>query len=175
MKTRLSLNAILLVIGFSSSLSAQEEKPKVELSEAEQQFVELLTKATMVGRFSIDGRNDRDPQPERYTIESVTKTGGDNWIVKARITYGKYDVAVPVPVQVLWAGDTPILQVTDLKIPFMGEGFTARVMFYKDRYAGSWYHGKVGGHMWGMIEQQAKEEPATKSELELKTQESSKE
>jgi len=171
MKTRLSLNAILLVIGLSSSLLAQEQKPKVELSEAEQHFVELLSKATMVGKFSIDGRNDRDPQPERYTIESVTKTGGEDWIVKARITYGKYDVAVPVPVQVLWAGDTPILQVTDLKIPFMGEGFTARVMFYKNRYAGSWYHGKVGGHMWGMIEQQAVEE----AKPDAKAQEPAKE
>ncbi len=164
MKTNLQLTTIFFAIAISGPLFAQEEKPKVELSKAEQQFVELLTKATMVGRFSIDGRNNRDPQPERYAIESVTKTGGDNWIVKARITYGKYDLAVPVPVQVLWAGDTPILQVTDLKIPLMGDGFTARVMFYKDRYAGSWYHGKVGGHMWGMIEQQAEEEPSADAE-----------
>lgn len=132
---------------------ATDENPNgAELNAAEQAFVQQLTKATLVGQFSVDGRSDKAPSPERYTIESVTKVRGDQWIVQSRITYGKYDVAVPVPVQVIWAGDTPVLQVTDLKIPLMGEGFTARVMFYKDRYAGSWYHGKVGGHMWGMIE-----------------------
>jgi hypothetical protein len=30
--------------------------------------------------------------------------------------------------------------------------FTARVLFYEDRYAGTWQHGKVGGHMFGKIE-----------------------
>lgn len=140
--------------------AAQEPKPKLELNPLEQSFVELLTNATLVGRFSVESRPDRQPQPEKYTIQSVTKTGKDNWIVQARITYGKYDLPVPVPVQVHWAGDTPVLQVTDLKIPLMGEGFTARVMFYKNRYAGSWYHGKVGGHMWGEIEATAVEKNA---------------
>lgn len=158
----------------SGQVLAQEAAPASEptvsdqLSAREQLFVELLTKATLVGRFSVDRRADRAPQPERYAIESVTKTKGDNWIVQARITYGKYDLPVPVPVQVMWAGDTPVLQVTGLKIPLMGEGFTARVMFYKDRYAGSWYHGQVGGHMWGMIEKETlpasetKEDPPAK-------------
>ncbi|WP_417848307.1 hypothetical protein [Thalassoglobus sp.] len=132
--------------------TASEKTPPVELSAAEQAFVDQLTNATLVGRFSIQGRKNMTPQAERYAITSVKKTGDNNWIVQARITYGKYDLPVPVPVQVEWAGDTPVLQVTDLKIPLMGEGFTARVMFYKDRYAGSWYHGKVGGHMWGDIE-----------------------
>ncbi len=30
--------------------------------------------------------------------------------------------------------------------------FTSRVMVYGDRYAGTWQHDKVGGHMWGHIE-----------------------
>lgn len=154
---------LIALCSFQSHLIAQE-KPKakpaeVELNAAEQAFVEQLTKATLVGRFSVESRPDRNPQPERYAIESVRKAGKDNWIVQARITYGKYDLPVPVPVQVLWAGDTPILQVTNLKIPLMGEGFTARVMFYKNRYAGSWYHGKVGGHMWGDIEKQKPKQP----------------
>ncbi|QDT31123.1 hypothetical protein [Thalassoglobus polymorphus] len=147
---------IAAILWLASPLFAQdaepEKRPPVELSAAEQAFVDQLTDATLVGRFSIQGRKNMTPQAERYAITSVKKTGGNNWIVQARITYGKYDLPVPVPVQVEWAGDTPVLQVTDLKIPLMGEGFTARVMFYKDRYAGSWYHGKVGGHMWGEIE-----------------------
>ena len=157
--TRRCLHFTAVICMVTSSLTAQEtEKPqpvKVELTAAEQAFVDQLTKATLVGRFSVESRPDRNPQPERYAIESVKNSGDDYWIVQARITYGKYDLPVPVPVQVYWAGDTPVLQVTDLKIPLMGEGFTARVMFYKNRYAGSWYHGKVGGHMWGDIEHES--------------------
>ena len=29
--------------------------------------------------------------------------------------------------------------------------FTARVMFYAERYAGSWQHGEYGGLMYGTI------------------------
>jgi hypothetical protein len=52
---------------------------------------------------------------------------------------------------IAWAGDTPMISMTDLAIPGLGT-FTCRVFFYGDRYAGTWQHGKVGGHMWGMIE-----------------------
>lgn len=139
---------------FSGLTGVAQDAPQVELNDAEQKFVDLLSKSVMVGQFTIDGREDGQRRPEKYAIASVTKVKDNSWIVQARITYGKYDLPVPVPVQVLWAGDTPVLQVTDLKIPLMGEGFTARVMFYEDRYAGSWYHGKVGGHMYGKIEKQ---------------------
>ena len=43
------------------------------------------------------------------------------------------------------------MSLTNLTIPVLGT-FTARVMFYGNRYAGTWQHGKVGGHMWGTIE-----------------------
>jgi hypothetical protein len=122
------------------------------LTDAEQAFVDLLTNSVLVGHYSIEGRSNGGAKPERYEISRVTKVGGDNWIVQARITYGKVDIPVPVPVHVHWAGDTPVISLTDRKIPGLGEGFTTRVLFYKDRYAGSWYHGQAGGHMWGKIE-----------------------
>ncbi|MGD9858223.1 MAG: hypothetical protein AB7U20_25055 [Planctomycetaceae bacterium] len=137
----------------------QEGRAKAKgaaLNEAEQAFVDLLTNSVLVGRFSVDGTKDIDPKPERYAITKVTKTAGDDWVVEARITYGNVDIPVPVPVKVHWAGDTPVISLTDLKIPGLGEGFTTRVLFYEDRYAGSWYHGKAGGHMWGKIEKAGK-------------------
>ena len=48
-------------------------------------------------------------------------------------------------------GDTPMITLTDLAVPTLGT-FTARVFFYGDRYAGTWQHGNVGGHMFGRIE-----------------------
>jgi hypothetical protein len=29
-----------------------------------------------------------------------------------------------------------------------------RLFFHGDRYAGTWQHGAIGGHMWGRIEKQ---------------------
>ncbi len=134
------------------------------LTEAEQAFVDLLSNAVLVGRFSIDGIENANANPERYKINKVTKIRGKHWSIEAQITYGKVDVAVPVPVEVHWADDTPVISLTDLQIPGLGEGFTTRVLFYEDRYAGSWYHGKIGGHMWGKIEKSnadGTDEPAT--------------
>lgn len=152
----LSLVGIALVStpGLADDAAAAEPSAGVELNEQEQAFQELLSNAVLVGTFSIDGR-DGTPKPERYTISGVTKVRGDRWIVQARITYGDTDIPVPVPVQVNWAGDTPMISVTNLTIPLVGSQFTSRVLFYGDRYAGTWQHGKVGGHMWGRIEKAA--------------------
>lgn len=105
--------------------------------------------------FSIDGRTG-SPKEERYEISEVRKVApgkADNfvWLITSRIKYGDKDVKIPVPVEVRWAGDTPMIQLTNTTIPLMGT-FTARVMIYKDRYAGTWQHDAVGGHMWGKIE-----------------------
>jgi hypothetical protein len=90
-------------------------------------------------------------RPERYEIEGVTKVGEDQWRFTARIQYGDTNVTLPVVVTMLWAGDTPMVSLTDLTIPLLGT-FTARVIFYRDRYAGTWQHDEVGGHLFGVIE-----------------------
>ncbi len=126
--------------------------PGVPMNEQEQKFADLLSGATLVGSFSMELRPDANPKPERYAIQAVRKVGDRNWIVQARITYGQVDIPVPVPVQVEWAGDTPMIQVTNLNIPLVGDGFTSRILFYGQRYAGTWQHGKVGGHMWGIAD-----------------------
>ena len=60
--------------------------------------------------------------------------------------------------QQLWSRigtpDTPMISMTDVAIPSMGT-FTVRLVFYGDRYAGTWQHGQVGGHMFGRIEKTA--------------------
>jgi hypothetical protein len=68
-------------------------------------------------------------------------------------------VKLPVPLEVFWAGDTPVITLTHAAVPGMGT-FTSRVMIYGDRYAGTWQHDKFGGHMWGKIEHGEKSEPA---------------
>lgn len=106
--------------------------------------------ATFAGRFSSN-KSDK-MSAERYTVSSVTKLAGDLWTINARIQYGSHDVTVPVPMRVLWAGDTPVLTMTDAGIPGMGT-FTARVLIYRDQYAGTWSSEKgSGGQLFGRLE-----------------------
>lgn len=122
----------------------------VELTEAEKALTELLTGCDLVGSFSVDGKEGA--KQDRYSIAKAVKMKGDTWAVHARIKYNEIDITVPVAVQMHWADQTPVLSVTDLKIPGLGSEFGARILFHGERYAGTWQHGKVGGHMWGRIE-----------------------
>jgi hypothetical protein len=121
------------------------------LSQRERQFTNQMEGVSLIGRFTIAGREDREARPDRYDIASVAKVGDDLWRFNARIRYGSVDATLPIVVTMRWAGDTPMVTITDLSIPTLGT-FTARVFFYGDRYAGTWQHGAVGGHMFGRIE-----------------------
>ncbi len=116
--------------------------------------------AALVGNFTVfradsDGASgEAEPPPmrsERYEIEKVVKRASDIWTFHARIRFGDHDVTVPVPVKLVWAGDTPVVSVTDLGIPGLGS-YTARVVFYRDSYAGMWWGKEHGGNMFGTIE-----------------------
>lgn len=126
--------------------------PESRQAELYQAFSKKLSGAALVGEFSVSGREtERPPSPERYELDSVTPLEDDDWMIVARIKYAKYDVKVPLRLKVYWADDTPVISLTDFSILGLGT-FTARVMFYGDRYVGTWQHGAVGGHMWGHIE-----------------------
>ena len=135
-------------------LAASADQAPADRAALEKAFIDKLSGAALVGTFSVEGR--AGAKPERYEIDSVKKHQGDDWIVTARIKYGEHDVKLPMVVKVFWADDTPMISLTNLTIPGLGT-FTSRVMFYEDRYAGTWQHGEHGGHLWGLIE---KPEPA---------------
>jgi hypothetical protein len=121
------------------------------LSELERQFTERMRGVAMVGWFTVAGHEDRPARPDRYNISSVEKVGDDRWRFNARLDYHGIEVTLPVTVAMKWAGDTPMIMLTDFTIPTMGT-FTVRLFFYDDRYAGTWQHGRAGGHMFGRIE-----------------------
>ncbi|MCA9113447.1 MAG: hypothetical protein KDA79_00055 [Planctomycetaceae bacterium] len=131
--------------------AAKPAEESAELTPEQLAFQKKMVNVALVGTFSVDGREGQPPKPERYEIEKVTHQQGDYWTFFARISYGKNDITVPVTVKLLWSGDTPMVSLIDLTIPGLGT-FTSRVLFHEDRYAGTWQHGKVGGHMWGRIE-----------------------
>ena len=100
---------------------------------------------------------ERPPMKETYEIQNVQKFGNDDlWIFTARVKYGNKDVTLPMPLPVKWVGDIPVISMNNLNIPGLGV-FSAHVVIDGDKYAGTWAHGKVGGHLYGTIEKMKKE------------------
>jgi len=123
------------------------------LTDAERQFAESMKDVNLVGSFTVAGREDRTPRPDRYGIKSVEKVGTDLWRFNAEMHCCGVDGSVPVVVPLRWVGDTPMIMMTDTSLPGIGT-FTVRLLFYGDRYSGTWQHGEAGGHMSGRIEKQ---------------------
>jgi hypothetical protein len=135
------------------------------LAERDELFRKLVTNVRLSGHFTIVGGDLKNLRREEYVITGATKLGnGDLWALTSRIKYGDVDLIVPVPVQVRWAGDTPVIALDRVAIPALGT-FSARVVLDEGRYAGTWSHDEKGGHLFGVVERlpedSAKKEPAT--------------
>lgn len=136
---------------------ASPEKPKFNPEELEAKFKATLTRATFSGRWC--GIKDGQLTPEKedkYTLVSVTKLAGETWIINARIQYGEKDFVAPIPVQVKWAGDTPVITLDNVGIPG-GNTYSARVLIYNKTYAGTWSGGDHAGLLNGVITNEKKE------------------
>lgn len=138
---------IEVLVGCANSTESEADLAGQEA--LEQQFQESMSGVVLEGFFTVN-ESDSGVREERYHISKVSKLAGDYWVFQARIQYGNHDVTVPVPVTVKWAGDTPILTLTDVTIPGLGT-FTARVLFYDENYVGVWRHGKHSGQHFGRI------------------------
>ena len=123
------------------------------LPAAERAFAERMRDVTLVGTFTVTGQEGQPPSADRYEIASVEKVGENTWRFNARMdccgAAGQSGIPIVVPLH--FVGDTPVIMMTDTTLPGIGT-FTVRVFFYGDRYAGTWQHGSVGGHMSGRIE-----------------------
>src|SRR6267143_49789 len=167
LSTRFNIIAslLLLCVAIASPARAAENEPasdpkaKPDQDQLEATFKATLTKATLSGRWcsvlpdgkKSEGRLKLGPEKEdKYTIVGVSKLKGDSWLIRARIQYGKVDVVAPIPVQVKWAGDTPVIIVDKMAMPGGGT-YSARVMIYESTYAGTWRGGDHGGLLNGVI------------------------
>jgi hypothetical protein len=121
------------------------------LSDVERQFTERMRDVSLVGSFTVAGREERPPRGDRYDISSVEKVGDNLWRFNARMDCCGVSGEIPIVIPVQFVGDTPMIMMTDTSIPGIGT-FTVRLFFYGDRYSGTWQHGSVGGNMSGRIE-----------------------
>jgi hypothetical protein len=133
------------------------EKDAAELTARIAELEKSLTGAVLVGHFTVTGRPGGDTHEERYELGDVKHLQGDMWLISARIKYGDHDLTIPLTLPIRWAGDTPIICVDEMAFPGMGT-YTARVMFYRDHYAGFWTGKDHGGHLFGTLEHPAEKE-----------------
>lgn len=114
-------------------------------------FVQTLANVLFQGRWCMVEKGVLgEAKPEQYEIVGVMKTGGDRWVINARIQYGTVNLVAPVPVQVKWAGDTPVIVVDKFTLPGAGT-YSARVMIFENTYSGTWTAGDHGGLLHGVI------------------------
>jgi hypothetical protein len=121
-------------------------------ADLDQKFQQMMSGVTLIGH-SATLKDESVAGEEKYVIEKVSKLGGETWLFHVRIQYGSHDLPVPLPVTIKWAGDTPVITMTNLTIPGLGT-YTARVLLYQDQYAGTWSGKDHGGQVFGKIVRQ---------------------
>ena len=131
--------------------TAVDTAAAADQKDREQKLAEYLSGIKFVGKFTIDGKKEAAPKTEEYTISKCEKLSeADMYRMTARIKYGDVDSEVPLDLKILWSGNTPVITLDAFWIPGMGT-FNARVLIDSGRYAGTWQHGEVGGHMFGLL------------------------
>jgi hypothetical protein len=128
---------------------AQDATPP-ELNAAEKQFQDAMLNVKLVGYYTLGDSSEL--HDDSYVIEKVTKIKEDTWKIEAKILYNKKDFKVAMNLPVKFAGDTPVISLTDFTVPGFGK-FTARVVLYNGTYAGTWSGAGAGhgGAMFGKI------------------------
>jgi len=147
MKRLNSMVTIIVLMAGSFLFVSGEDTPQKTLFK---NFEKAMKGVRFSGFFTVDGAKNQ-PSEEVYEIQSVQKFGEQNlWIFTARIKYGQKDVTLPMPLPVKWVGNIPVITMDEMNIPGLGT-FSAHVVIDGNKYAGTWSHGKVGGHLYGKI------------------------
>src|SRR5689334_24327500 len=100
MPTRLLTIAFYPLLLFATCTIADEPAKKESTPPSREELIKKLeddlTNVKLIGQFTVTGRENREPKPEEYTINSAMKLpDGDLWLLKARIKYGDKDMSVP--------------------------------------------------------------------------------
>jgi hypothetical protein len=136
----------------ASNSSTTADANATEKNALQKKLAKYLTNTRWTGQFTMTGQ-DGPPKAEQYEITKAEKADeGDYWNLVVRIKYGDHDMTLPLPpIEVKWAGETPVITVDQVTVPGLGT-FDARVLIRGGQYAGVWKHDAVGGHLFGKIE-----------------------
>jgi len=139
---------LALPLLFAFAWAQDSTPPAVALTPAEKQFQESMTNVTLTGFFTSG--DESATHEDSYTIDRVTKVSDDVWNFDARIAYNGKEFKATVAVPVKWAGDTPVLTLSNYMIKGHGV-FSARILIHNGMYAGTWGAQDHGGKMFGKI------------------------
>jgi hypothetical protein len=148
----LSFACLLAIANIPTAIAADAADKAPTKAELEKRFTDSMNGVTLIGHYTTGQlENGKELPEDRYGISKVTKLKGDTWLFEARIQVEGHDLTLPIPLKVLWAGDTPVITLDDATIPGLGT-FSVRLLIDGHRYAGTWSHGDSGGQMFGRIE-----------------------
>jgi len=155
-RTRIGLGLFLVAVGVTISAylgASVAQEPKVANKPPIEEFAKYLSGTILTGVFSVDGKPLDKLNEERYEIKSAKKLDGHEslWEIVTRIKYGDKDISLPVEINVEWVGKTPVMVMDSVSLPGLGT-FSARVVFHDQKYAGTWKHDNVGGHLFGRVD-----------------------
>lgn len=144
---------------FTVTARGADDVSPEQQAELDAKFAATMSNAVLKGSFTAGPIRPGEPLKEdKYTLGEVKKLDSGKWLFSTRIQYGEHDVTLPLVLDVMWAGDTPVITLTKLPVPALGT-FTARVLVYDDHYAGTWDGGDHGGHLFGVIEHPEQDKP----------------
>jgi|SRR5690348_1277971 len=134
-----------------------QDTPQPALNAAEKEFQEALNNVTLTGQSTVDGKPD--VHEDHYVIERVSKVKEELWKFDARMNFHGKETKVSMPLPVKWAGDTPVISLTNFAFPGLGS-YSARVVIYDGNYAGTWSASPThGGKVFGKIVKNAGSNP----------------
>ncbi len=133
-----------------------------DLPELERGFIKTMSGATLRG---FVGRKRKKvieavSNDGSYRLGKVAKLQGGRWKLDYYIPGTERLHGMP-PVKVEWAGETPVIVITGMKLKNIQGKFCARILIDGDRYSGTWSDGTSQGCMFGTIVHEADEDPAT--------------
>lgn len=149
------MRLFLFALSALAALAQDTAAPPPEMSASEKQFQEAINNVKLVGYYTTG--DSAELHEDSYVIERISKVKEDTWRFEARILYNKKDFKVAMNLPVKFAGDTPVISLTNFAVPGFGS-FTARVVLYNGTYAGTWGGAGHGGTLFGKI---VKNEAAT--------------
>jgi hypothetical protein len=141
-KTVFASLAMLAMTAASWSVGSAAASAQTDPAEREQKLQTMLEGARLVGQFTVMGVDgvSRAPQAEQYAVSRLERDAQGRWVFNVSMSYGTQQHTMPVPVTIEWAGDTPMITMTEQTVEGLGT-FTARVLLYEGLYAGTWKHG----------------------------------
>ena len=147
------LSAIVISVIIACLNMGQAQEAKQTNKGMIEEFSKYLSGTILTGVFTIDGRPLDKLDEERYEIRTAKKIEGYDtlWEIVTRIKYGNKDLELPVEINVEWVGKTPVMVLDSVTLPGLGT-FSARVVFHDKKYAGTWKHDAVGGHLFGGVD-----------------------